>query len=63
MKREEPDGFLMEKADDNSEVRTQSVPMQDNPTFSRIDLEAALSVAKVSILFLITSNKGKLKNL
>ena len=63
MKREEPDGFLMEKADGNSEVRTQSVPMQDNPTFSRIDLGAALSAAKVSILFLITSNKGKLKNL
>ena len=63
MKRDESDGFLMEKADDNSEVRTQSVPKQDNPTFSRIDLGAALSVAKVSILSLITSNKGKLKNL
>jgi site-specific DNA-cytosine methylase len=37
----------IEKAGGNSEVSTQSVPMQGSPTFSRTDLGAALSAAKI----------------
>ena len=38
----------IEKAGGNSEVSTRSVPMQGSPTFSRTDLGAALSAAKVA---------------
>ena len=37
----------IEKAGGNSEVSTQSIPMQGSPTFSRTDLGAALSAANV----------------
>ena len=49
----------IEKAGGNSEVSTQSVPMQGSPTFSRTDLGAALSAAKIDNSSETTKENGE----
>lgn len=49
----------IEKAGGNSEVSTQSVPMQGSPTFSRTDLGAALSAAKIDNSSETTKKNGE----
>lgn len=49
----------IEKAGGNSEVSTQSVPMQGSPTFSRTDLGAALSAAKIDNSSEISKENGE----
>ena len=51
----------IENTDGNSEVSTQSDPTQANPTFSREDLGAVLSSAKLQKDFGITKSEGEKK--